>query len=351
MGGALGAIGNIFSGLLGGGQKQVPQAPGQQAPAQGATAGPGAEPAPTRDPTSGLLGQMPGGLQIPPAPQPGLFDSPAVQGLLSAYLGFIGSPRRGGVGNALMQGGLGGLSAYNQAKQQAAENQYKPYLMGLQVADAQSKLADTQFKMQQLAGEQESNKNTAASIRQLAQQYSHDPQTQQELLLRADAMERSPHWIDPGKIFDDLGKRDKEQLDTQLSQMRLQNAQFEQSLEPLKLKREQLGLQSEGLGIQEKGAELSMLPGKQALQQAQLADIPTKQALQKLQLQRGQAEAAAAPIKAGETQAHIDTLLDAQLAKEHPMANVPGVWSQAQKEQWKQQRRQQLGLAPTDWQQ
>src|SRR5215472_3079956 len=274
-----GGIGSLLGSLFGGGGQQVPQTTAGAPPAPAAAPAAGTPGAP--DPMAGGLGgfQMPQMGQLPPMPQPGILDSPALQGLLGAYFGAIGSPRSMGLGGAISRGGLGGLAAYQQAKQE----QYKPYLMGLQMADAQARLAGTQLGMQKtqlelhnMAGEQESNRQTAASVRMMAQQ-TQDPQLQQELLTRAQAIESSPHWYDPSHLFDDLDKKDREQLQTQLTQMHIADEQFKQThLQPLEEQRlqagivgEQAGITEKGLSIEQKRQELGLAPatGKAALTQ------------------------------------------------------------------------------------
>src|SRR5215472_13456046 len=232
-----GGIGSLLGSLFGGGGQQVPQTTAGAPPAPAAAPAAGTPGAP--DPMAGGLGgfQMPQMGQLPPMPQPGILDSPALQGLLGAYFGAIGSPRSMGLGGAISRGGLGGLAAYQQAK----EGQYKPYLMGLQMADAQARLAGTQLGMQktqlemhQMAGEQESNRQTASALYQMAQ-HTQDPDLQQELMVRANAVAASPKWYDPSHLFDDLSKRDKEQLDTQLASLNITQMQQELTiLEPLK---------------------------------------------------------------------------------------------------------------------
>lgn len=82
---------------------------------------------------------------MPAIPKPGLLDNPMLQGLLSAYLGAIGSPKSAGLGGALSRGGITGLSAYNQAK--AA--QFAPYKT---LADVMKDVASTK---ESLAGAEE----------------------------------------------------------------------------------------------------------------------------------------------------------------------------------------------------
>ena len=289
-----GGIGSLLGSLFGGGGQQVPQTTAGAPPAPAAAPAAGTPGAP--DPMAGGLGgfQMPQMGQLPPMPQPGILDSPALQGLLGAYFGAIGSPRSMGLGGAISRGGLGGLAAYQQAK----EGQYKPYLMGLQMADAQARLAGTQLGMQktqlelhQMAGEQESNKQTAAAIMQMAQ-HTQDPDLRAELMTRAQATASAPKWVDPGHLFDDLSKRDKDQIDTQLAQANLTQKQWEQQyLDPAKLAREQVGIAGEQVGMEEKG----------------------------LQMEKTRQELAEAPVKAGAEQIRTEAEVDKQLQAEHPL--------------------------------
>jgi hypothetical protein len=105
----------------------------QQAPTAGAAApDPSAGPMPTTQ-----AYQQPSGLM-------GALSNPLIQGALSAYLGAVGSPKGEGLGHALMQGGLTGLGAFNQAQQQQMELPLKQ--AQLQQAQLQSRALGMQLR-------------------------------------------------------------------------------------------------------------------------------------------------------------------------------------------------------------
>lgn len=82
---------DFFRALVGGSSAQTPQQP----------------------PVAGMP-QQPSGLT-------GVISNPLVQGALGAYLSGISQPRYKGWGNAIGQGGLGGLNAFNQAELQQTQ--------------------------------------------------------------------------------------------------------------------------------------------------------------------------------------------------------------------------------------
>lgn len=158
---------------------------------------------------SGLLG---GGQQAPqaapppqqpsaPPQQSGLasfIGNPLVQGALAGYFSGISSPRTQGLGGAIGRGGLGALSAFDQAEQQRTQqplNQAK-----LQNLQGQNQLQTAQVgltgaKQQQLAGIQVANQHTAQVLRSMKSQL--DPEQQKRAEILASTIEN-----DTSKVYD-----------------------------------------------------------------------------------------------------------------------------------------------------
>jgi hypothetical protein len=256
---------------------------------------------------------------MPPLPKPGILDSPGVQGLLSAYLGAIGSPRSKGMGGALSAGGLAGLSAYQQAK----SAQFQPYLMGAQLAHLQSQMgaekastAHTMAETQQMAGEAEANKQFATQLHQMADQET-DPKQKQKLLTIANGVAVAPKWVNPNDVMKDLDAAEKDAVEMQTANLHNQQQQWElTTLDPLKAQHEAAGISAEGASTMH-------------------SEVATEGERLKQQL---------VPDERAATITTTDEKLDKQYDAAHPYARLTMPGYNDAKEAWKTQQKVKLGV-------
>lgn len=184
-------LATFLTSLVGGGQQQAPQA---QAPAPSAQQG-------------GLAG---------------LLSNPLTQGALAAYFGGVGA-RKGDWGEAISRGGLSGLSAFDNARQ----NQLKIPLQQAQIANLQGhgklETAQTglaQARTDQLGGIAEANKNTAMQILAMKPHMTSEQQQRADLLAGT-IMNDTSKVYDPKEVVTSLFS---EPLTEQKTQAEIDNA-------------------------------------------------------------------------------------------------------------------------------
>jgi len=106
----------------------------------------------------------------------GFLENPLLQGALGAYLGTIGSPRRGGWGRALANGGITGLNAFNQAEEEKGKQPMEAAKLAESEAGTHKDLAIAalnEARQEQLKGDPQAN----AKLGQALSIIANDPAT------------------------------------------------------------------------------------------------------------------------------------------------------------------------------